>query len=55
MVTDSLVEHEVLKAKLSKEFDRLKITDETVRTALTIELNRLSSFLIESYSQNNAS
>ncbi len=52
MVTDTLVEHETLKTKLSKEFDRLRITDAGTRDALTAELNRLSSFLIETYSQS---
>lgn len=44
-----MVEHEVLKAKLRKEFDRLGIEDERARDEMTAELNRLAVFLIESY------
>ena len=52
MVTDNLVEHETLKTKLCKEFDRLNIKDEKTRDALTIELNRLAAILIATCSQN---
>lgn len=44
-----MVEHEALKAKLRKEFDRLGVGDEQTRDELTVELNRLAVFLIESY------
>lgn len=47
-----MVEHESLAAKLRKEFDRLQITDEATKNALTTELNRLAVFLIESCPQN---
>ncbi|MDD5726115.1 MAG: hypothetical protein PHC53_01735 [Patescibacteria group bacterium] len=43
-----MVEHESLAAKLRKEFDRLQITDETTRNALTTELNQIAILLIES-------
>ncbi len=44
-----MVEHEALKAKLRKEFDRLEIRDEAVRDQLTAELNRFADFIIETY------
>ena len=43
-----MVEHQALKAKLRKEFDRLDV-EESVRDALTIELNRFAELIIESY------
>ncbi len=44
-----MVEHEALKAKLRKEFDRLEIRDESVRDELTAALNSFSQFIIEAY------
>ena len=43
-----MVEHQALKAKLRREFDRLNV-EENVRDALTVELNRLAELIIESY------
>lgn len=45
-----MVEHDALKARLRREFDRLNIGD-NVRDALTVELNRLAELLIESYEE----
>lgn len=47
----AMVEHEVLKAKLRKEFNRLGIRDEELRDAMTAELSRLAEFFIESHTQ----
>jgi len=44
-----MVEHEALKAKLRKEFDRLEIRDEDTRDALTAEFNRFATLLIDAY------
>jgi hypothetical protein len=44
----SMVEHDALRAKLEKEFNRLQIT-EGARDALTAELNRLAELLIETH------
>lgn len=46
-----MVEHEALRAKLRKEFDRLGIRDEQTRDELTAEFNRFAAFLIESYAK----
>lgn len=46
-----MVEHETLKAKLRKEFDRLEIRDEKKRDELTTEFNRFAKFIIESYAK----
>lgn len=46
-----MVEHEMLKAKLRKEFDRLEIRDEDARDSITAELNRFAELLIEAYGQ----
>lgn len=43
-----MVEHDALKAKLRKEFDRLNI-NEGARDSLTTELNRLAELLIQSH------
>lgn len=43
-----MVEHEKLKTKLRKEFDRLNINDEAMRDGITAELNRIATLLIES-------
>jgi hypothetical protein len=42
-----MVEHEILKAKLRAEFDRLNITDEKLRDALTVEVNLIASLIIQ--------
>lgn len=44
-----MVEHEALKAKLRKEFDRLEIRDENTRDELAAALNGFAQFIIESY------
>lgn len=44
-----MVEHDALKAKLRKEFDRLEIRDDETRDNLTAELNRFAKFIIETY------
>jgi len=44
-----MVEHEALKAKLRKEFDRLEIQDEHTRDELTAALNGFAQFIIEAY------
>lgn len=46
-----MVEHEALKAKLRKEFDRLEIRDENARDELTAALNNFAQFIIEAYGQ----
>jgi hypothetical protein len=44
-----MVDHDALKAKLRREFDRLEIRDEETRDKLTAELNRFAEFIIETY------
>lgn len=46
-----MVGHEVLKAKLRKEFNRLGVTDEGTQDALTAELNRFAELIIASYAR----
>ncbi len=46
-----MVDHEALKAKLRKEFDRLEIRDENARDELTVALNGFAQFIIEAYGQ----
>lgn len=46
-----MVEHDALKAKLRKEFDRLEIRDEDTRDAITAELNRFAQLFIDAYGQ----
>lgn len=46
-----MVEHEAIKAKLRKEFDRLEIRDEKMRDELTAALNGFAQFIIEAYGQ----
>ncbi|MEK7632363.1 MAG: hypothetical protein AAB473_01070 [Patescibacteria group bacterium] len=46
-----MVEHEALKAKLRKEFDRLEIRDEDTRDNITAEVNRFAKLFIEVYGQ----
>ena len=47
-----MVAHEKLKQKLRKEFDRLYITDESLRDTLTTELNHIAALLIETCPEN---